>query len=88
MRSMNFRLMVFFCSLLIPTLVTMGIYSYRLASSVVEEKTSAAVLNSLEQRAKNLEVKMQAYKKYLDLVIYTPEFMNVVKSNSFDKNVL
>lgn len=85
MRSMNFRLMVFFCSLLIPTLVTMGIYSYRLASSVVEEKTSAAVLNSLEQRAKNLEVKMQAYKKYLDLVIYTPEFMNVVKSNSFDK---
>lgn len=85
MRSVNFRLMVFFCSLLILTLVTMGIYSYHLASSVVEEKTSAAVLNALEQKAKNLEVTMQTHKKYMDLVIYTPEFMNIVKSNPFDK---
>lgn len=85
MRSINFRLMVFFCSLLILTLVTMGIYSYSLASSVVEEKASAAILNSLEQKAKNLEVTMQNHKKYMDLVIYTPEFINVIKSHHFDK---
>ena len=77
---------IIFCSLLILTLVTMGIYSYRLSSSVVEEKTSAAVLKSLEQQAKNLDVQMRTVKKYMDLIIYTPEFMKVVvKTNSFDK---
>ena len=85
MRSIHFRLMIFFCSLLILTLVTMGIYSYRLSSSVVEEKTSAAVLKSLEQQAKNLDVQMRTVKKYMDLIIYTPEFMKVVETNSFDK---
>ncbi len=49
MRSINFRLMIFFCGILILALVTMGVYSYNLSSSVVEEKTSVAVITSLEQ---------------------------------------
>jgi sensor histidine kinase YesM len=88
MKTMQAKLFFLFMAIALLPVLAMGLYSYRTAIRVTEEKAGQTMVNSIEQMGKNLDYQIRNYKKYMDLMISSQEIRQSIYQNSFDRSAL